>query len=152
MIDERVDATELFTDYASRGLPFSRHARALVMTFFFLGTAVFCMMLSSDLPERSCIRGAKSIRVDTIVMFLSSFGFTWVLFYALDAAVLAGRLLRAISDKPTAWPEWLSRKSARELCLRDTDLDGWIDVKFAAVKTNETAQLMLYPFVILTLL
>ena len=109
------------------------------------------MGLTEDYPDRLCIRGHFSNVFDVTLLVASILSFLWVLFYTLDSARLASKLLKAIA-RPTDWPAWLLRKWAREKCVREQDLDGWLDMQFAVDKTRETGHLLVYPFVIFLLL
>jgi len=147
-----VDATQLFLDYREWGLPLNRHLRCWLMVLGYVVPAVVFVVLVGGMPDRLCIRGKRSWLFDNAMVSLSVLGFLLVLFYALDAARLTGRLLRAIAQRATCWPAWLTRKWALKKCVREQDLDGWLDVQFTVAKTKETRRLMFYPFVLFLLL
>jgi hypothetical protein len=151
-IPNQVDATDLFRGYVVLAWPLSRHVRTWLMALMYFIGAVAFVVLAGGVPDRRCIRGPCSLLFDNVLLLLSIFAFLGVLFYALDAARLAGTMLDCLNRGPTSWPHWLTRKRAREKCVREIDLDGWLDVQFAVEKTKETGRLMLYPFVIFLLL
>lgn len=148
---DRVDASQLFLDFNQTGRRLFRHVRTWIMVLSYLLLAAGFVFLTGDIPERPCVRGPGSFQFDSWLLGLSVLGFLLVLFYTLDAARLAARMLEAIA-RPTAWPRWLLRKWAREKSVREQDLDGWLDVQFAVEKTRETGRLLIYPFLIFLLL
>jgi hypothetical protein len=148
---DHVDASQLFLDYCHMGRRRFRHARAWIMAGSYAMIAALSVYLTSGMPDRLCVRGLNSFRFDTALLVFSIVGFLLVLFYTLDAARLAGKMLKHIA-RPTLWPAWLLQKWAREKCVREQDLDGWLDVQFAVEKTRETGRLLIYPFVIFLLL
>ena len=151
-VNGEVDALALFKGYAVRGMVFNRFLRVAFWTVIYFGFLAAVILGVSGPPPRPCVRGQWSAGLDMLILAGTIWGFLFVLFYALDAARLTGRMLYCLGDGPTRWPGWLMEKWAQRKSVRPTDLDGWLDVRFAADKTRETGRLMFYPFLIFLLL
>ncbi len=151
-VNGEVDARALFKGYVMRGMIFNQFLRVAFWTVIYFGFLAAVVLGVSAPPTRLCVRGPWSAGLDLVILGSTVWGFLFVLFYALDAARLTGRMLYCLGDGPTRWPAWLVEKWARLKSVRPTDLDGWLDVRFAADKTRETGRLMFYPFLIFLLL
>jgi hypothetical protein len=74
--------------------------------------------------------------------------FILLLFFVLDAVLLSTRMLRSISAGPTQWPRSVLQSYALQYRVDESDLAGFLDVKFAAENTRELGKLVLVPFII----
>jgi hypothetical protein len=93
--------------------------------------------------------------VDEFILGALILGYSLLLFYVLDAVVVAAAMLRQLATASTLWRSPCSDRVLRELgqqqgstLVEARDLEGYLDVQFAAHKTWETAQLVYLPFVI----
>jgi hypothetical protein len=98
------------------------------------------------------IRGPLSHKVDSFVLMAALVPSLFLLFYVLDAARHAARFLESLSRHPTRWPENLLHENAAKKGVQERHLDGWLDVDFAAVHTEEVGKVMFAPFFIPLLL
>lgn len=147
-----VDARELFEAFVWRGRIRHRYLRVVPLVLAYSAVMLGLVLLTGGFPDRLCIRGSASRTFDAVLLAVTVLGFLLVLFYSLDAARLTGRLLEGLACGASNWPAWLTAEWAARKCVRPEDLDGWIDVQFAAQKTRETRRLMIYPFAIFLLL
>lgn len=149
---KRVEARTLFEFYIRQGQTWRRYLRAACMSVGY-GSFLFLSVLAvKEMPDRLCIRGPWSARIDLGTLGATVALFLLVLFYVLDASRLAGTMLNCLAKHRTAWPTVLATTHARNKGLGSADLEGWLDVQFAADKTQETGRLMYYPFLIFLLL
>jgi hypothetical protein len=149
---ETVDAAKLFSDYEYLGTCCRRFWRILLYVIGYVLVGGLVAWQTGGLPDRLCIRGTLSYWLDTGLLFLTILLFLLVLFYALDAARLTGTMLRYLAACASEWPEALTKKWTRRKGVRADHLDGWLDVRFAALKTRETGSFMKFPFILFLLL
>lgn len=143
---------DLFEAFVWRGLAVHRYLRVMPLVLAYSAVMLGLVFLTGGFPDRLCIRGGASRSFDLWLLAVTVLGFLVVLFYSLDAARLTGRLLEGLAPGASNWPSWLTNEWAAKLSVRPEDLDGWLDVRFAAEKTRETRRLMTYPFAIFLLL
>src|ERR1043166_2659246 len=142
-------AVALFGAYVKEARKSQRAQRVALATlaYLFIGFGMV-FLIEGDLPARPHIRGQSSHALDTSLMFLSVVCFLSLVFYVLDAVIISARLLREISKQDTVWPPALLQKYRQRFQVEDKDLAGYLDVRFAAEKSEETGRLILLPFVI----
>lgn len=148
----RIEAREVFEFYLRQGQTRRRYLRAGCLSVGYGGFLLLSVMAMRDMPDLLCIRGQWSAAIDRGTLVATVALFLLVLFYVLDASRLAGTLLNCLAKHPTTWPAALTTAHARSKGLRGADMEGWLDVRFAADKTRETGRLMYYPFLIFLLL
>ena len=149
---QRVEARTLFEFYLRQGQSWRRYLRAACMSVGYGGFLLLSVLAMKEMPDLLCIRGRWSAAIDRGTLVATVALFLLVLFYVLDASRLAGTLLNCLAKHPTSWPAALTTAHARNKGLRRADVEGWLDVRFAADKTRETGRLMYYPFLIFLLL
>lgn len=150
--ERRVEARALFEFYLRQGQSWRRYLRAGCMSVGYGGFLLLSVLAMKEMPDLLCIRGQWSAGIDRGTLVATVVLFLLVLFYVLDASRLTGTLLNCLAKHPTTWPAALTTTHARNKGLRRADLEGWLDVRFAADKTRETGRLMYYPFLIFLLL
>jgi hypothetical protein len=98
-------------------------------------------------------RGESAFWVSTIVgLCILGLPFTFLLFSALDETMLSSCLIRHLTRSPTYWNETRERYRAMLPGISNEALDNWITVRFLAARTEMTASVMNYPFMILLLM
>jgi hypothetical protein len=152
-IDElSVDAETLFKIYVRRGLWLVRLVLSMLKAIAYVAILVLASSLTRSAPTLLLIRGPFSHLLDFVVLMAAVLICLLVLFYMLDAARLTGKFLDSISHHPTRWPAALLKEKAEFLGIEPKHLDGWIDVDFAAMHTEEVGGLMVCPFLLQFLL
>ncbi|HLX72505.1 MAG TPA: hypothetical protein VKV04_23030, partial [Verrucomicrobiae bacterium] len=148
----KVDARMLLAGYLKRAHARNRYLRALPLAALYLVLGFTCVQLLNGMPNRICVRGSWSWLIDNVMLMLSVMSFLVALFLSLDGARLTARLLDGIGSRPTSWPQQLLDEWSSKCGVRCSDLDGYLDVRFAVDKTRESRVLMFFPFVIFLLL
>jgi hypothetical protein len=148
----KVNAYDLIQDYSNRAKIPQRHMRTFWWVVGYSLLAWLLFYTTGETPDRLFIRGAKSNGFDVFFLFLAILPFQWVLFYVVDGNVQSWRFLRKLGKGRTAWELDGLKHHSTVKGVRMEHLDGWLDVKCAAVKTRESWKLMICPFVLLFLL
>jgi hypothetical protein len=104
--------------------------------------------LLAGMPINTNIRGDWAQKIDFKVLSFAVFCWLILVFYVLDSVYLAAQLLKGLGGGDTEWPKGLLKKHQRKFGVNRTDLEGYLDVKFAADKTQELKLLVLLPFLI----
>jgi hypothetical protein len=147
-----LDAVLLCKEYLRLGLLPVRFVRVFIGCILYAFIAVLTTRLLHGTPTLLLIRGPLSHQADSLLTVAASLPFLFLLFYVLDTSRLTARLLDSLSLYPTRWPENLLHETAANKGVQEKHLDGWIDVHFAAVQTEEIGKLMLFPFLVLLLI
>jgi hypothetical protein len=147
-----VDIGALFKCYLSFGDFWFRIARVVVSVILYVVIGTLLVWALHDLPTWLLVRGTHSHLFDRWIMGPSVFMVLVVLFYMLDAALLTKRVLNCISLHPTKWPERPLTERAADFSVKKEHLDGFFDVEFAAIQTQEVGLWMFGPFVFISLL
>jgi hypothetical protein len=144
---ERIDAVAVFKCYCGKAQPGARWIRAGLAAFIYylFGMSV---MLFVGFPDNLHVRGRFAFVLDQLILHTSIFGWLALVFYVLDAVCLSAQMLNRIAAPFTVWPPALLEKHAAELRVNQDHLEGYLDVQFAAEKTQETGKLILLPFLI----
>lgn len=142
-------AKEAYQEYLYRALWKRRFGRITLLTVAYMCFAFGLMfILEGEFPFRGHIRGPAAQSVDKIVLMVAIAAFLWLLFYVLDAARITSRLLLTISHKETIWPAEILKAQRQAFGVSDRDLAGYLDVQFAAEKSQEVGRLIIFPFVV----
>jgi hypothetical protein len=142
-----IDAIEVAKSYFAKATLGARCFRAAIgaTTYFCLAIG---LMLWSGIPLNTHIRGLSAFALDQIILFASIICWLALVFYVLDAVCLAAQMLNRIHISVTNWPRTLLEAHKDNLGVRRSDLDGYLNVIFAAEKSQETGKLVLLPFLI----
>lgn len=142
------DAAELFQKYLRRSSWRPRTARVLtaILVYGFTGFALV-FVLHGGMPPNTHIRGAFARGVDLTLLLTSVACFLGFLFAVLDAVFVTKQLLDKIRLR-TRWPDALNEEKRREFAVEDQDLDGFLDVSFAAELTADLGRLIYLPFLL----
>ena len=145
---DAIDATAVFQCYVNKAHWRPRTIRVLIgMTIYLL--LGFGMMFLAGLPLNTHIRGEHAWQVDQAMLYASIFALLALIFFVLDSVWLSAQMLNRIAEPNTIWPEESeARRDIKQLRARKDDIEGHLDVDFAAVKTRETGRLLLLPFLI----
>jgi hypothetical protein len=106
------------------------------------------LSLFGGVPGRPMIRGGSAQAWDKILLMILIFGSSFLLFYVLDAVRLSAALLQELSQGTTIWPETTLARTASRYGVEARDVAGYLDVQFAARKTQSTAFLLFLPFLV----
>src|SRR5262249_32406177 len=150
--DRKIDARTLISGYIERAITSHRYLRALPLAACFYFLAFLFVYFSGSVSPRFSVRGNWSWMFDNITLIGSIVCFIVVLFYSLDAACLAGKLLKHLGKAETNWPAELAGECAAQTGIRPEHVSGLLDVRFAVDKTSDTRVLMLLPFGLFLLL
>jgi hypothetical protein len=160
---DKIDVKRLFDLYVQRAQMTNRVWRIIPWVLGYFLCAMAIGYLTHQTPDRLFIRGGISDWIDRILLLLAVVVCLFVLFYVLDTVHLAGWFLNYLSSPEasttgfsghcrTAWPPEFLKQHAVLKGVRMEHLDGWFDVKFAVEKTREVWKVMLFPFILLSLL
>ncbi len=150
MINGSLSAEKLWAEYQVRGQQALRFLRPMAPIAVYL-TFGLCLV---GLSEHAFVpaRGAIAFALDRIVLLFSVLAFLFLTFLVVDATRLCRVLVLHLIEE-TQWPEETKRRfSPRNGCLRDEDLDPWIDIQLIARTTTVVSKLVWYPFIVLSLL
>lgn len=150
--DAKIDATHLIGSYLVRGRYRNRLIRAAIIAAIFALIACMFISLLRQFPGINCIRGQYSAAFDRVMLGLSVSLFLALLFFCIDSARLAAKLLKFLSSYHTKWSDEVLADRCKKTGLRPDDLDGVIDMEFALFKCKETQSITYFPFIILLLL
>ena len=144
-----ISAATLFEDYMKRA---GRRRRALrvslaTIAYLLLGFGMV-LLVDGDMPARPHVRGGVAQTWDMVLLLLSITCFLSLVFYVLDAVLISAELLYRLSRKDTEWPAKLLEEQRNRFDVLPKDLAGYLDVRFAADKSEETGKLILIPFII----
>ena len=141
-------ATKLFAGYLFRSGPRHRTTRVLTATIAYGFTAFSLMFfLHGGLPPNTHVRGAFARGLDLTLLLTSVACFLGFLFYVLDAVFVTKQLFDKIKLR-TVWPQPLIAKKKEEFPVHEQDLDGFLDVSFAADISADLGRLIYLPFLI----
>lgn len=143
-------AGELFQEYAKKGTLERRAVRVVVATLAYICFAYgLVLLIDGDLPSRPNVRGNVARYTDTVLTLLSSSCFLALIFYVLDSVMISSQLLRGIGpEADTEWPRTLSDDTQQEFSVRPEDVNGLLDVRFAAEISAEISRLIYLPFLL----
>ena len=145
----KLSAAKLFDHYKLQTRGWARTWRVLIATLAYMAMAFGAVFLiDGELPPRPHVRGPLSRGIDVCMMVCSVFAFLGLIFYLLHYVSMSARLLSKLRITRAVWPPRLLGRYRKEFHVQNNDLDGYIDVKFAADKSEETGKLILLPFVI----
>jgi hypothetical protein len=147
-----VNMEALFKCYLHIGNFWFRLARVGISVLLYLAIAILMVMALHDPPTLLLVRGHYSQLFNSCVTLASIIAVLFVLFYMLDTALLTKRVLNCISLHPTKWPERPLTDRAADFTVKKEHLDGFFDVEFAAIQTQEVGLWMFGPFLFLSLL
>lgn len=148
----RIDAQKLLDGFAERAALEPRLVRIIKLILGLPVVIVVILIATHHMPDRLCIRGEIANIIDVVLLISSVLVFLVVVFYVVDSTRLTDKLLDALGDHRTAWPLKVLEYYAIVKGVRMEHLDGWLDVKFAALKTQEAWKLLIWPFLLLFLL
>jgi hypothetical protein len=141
-------ATTLFAEYVRRTRPIPRAFRVISATLLYLGLGLLLtIFLHGSLPLNTHIRGEFARGMDKFFLFASITCFLGFVFYVLDAVFITALLLDKMKRR-TVWPSLLLQKRRVQFQVRNDDLDGYLDVSFAAEISAEIGKLIYLPFII----
>jgi soluble cytochrome b562 len=139
----------VFAQYRQKATLSRRCIRIAIATgLYTLFACAMIICIDGQFPDRPHVRGDVARMTDTACLAVSGFSFVVLLFYVLDAVWIASRLFKGISGPVTHWPQALLNLETARFRVRKTDLSGYLDVRFAAEKSAEVGQLVIYPFVV----
>jgi hypothetical protein len=142
-----VKAEDVFQCYRHKAGHAPRRLRVVV------GAALYFMFimgisLMAGFPINTNIRGDWAHGVDFGILMTAIICWLALVFFVLDSVYLAAQLLKGLGGGQTEWPAKLLDNHKKEFGVEDTDLEGYLDVKFAGDKTQELKLLVLMPFFI----
>lgn len=147
--EKTISARDMFQAYVDKAQWHCRMSRVAVATVAYMGFGFgFVFIAEGGMPDRLHVRGVTTQQLDLIITLASAISFIALVFYVLDAVRLTARLLHGICGPHTNWPEKLLKKKAAEHRVQAADLAGWLDVRFAAEKSEEAGRLIYLPFII----
>jgi hypothetical protein len=147
-----VDALGLFRQYLHFGRFGFRLLRAGLHAVIYAVLAGSLIFWLRDIPTWLLVRGPWSHLCDRYVLAAAVFVTLLALFFVMDAALLTNRILDCISQHPTLWPADPLRDIARKRSVKEEHLDGFLDVQFTAIQTEELGSRMFGPVLLLLLL
>ncbi|MFN7087380.1 MAG: hypothetical protein ACK4N4_12220, partial [Burkholderiales bacterium] len=107
-----------------------------------------------DLPNAP-LRGSGALMAHQILLILFVTLYTLLLFCVVDAVRLFEALIRNMMDAETEYPENTNKAFSNMLGMEKDKVaryaDDWIDIQFIAKRTESTAKLVYYPFIILAI-
>lgn len=142
-----IDAVDVYCGYINKGVFRARFIRALAGAAIYYCLA-YGVMLWVGMPFNTHIRGDVAYYADIFILNIAILCWLFLVFYVLDAVHLASKMLGSIAVPFTIWPPKLLAMHNQELHVKERDLEGYIDVLFAADKTRETGRLVILPFII----
>jgi hypothetical protein len=150
--DRATNGRKVWSKYLEFATPRQRVLRIVITGSLFYSIG-FIMLYGFDNQPLLPYRGEFAFWASTIVdLFILGLPFTFLLFGALDEILLSSCLIHHLTRAPTRWNE--SREAYRSKFpeISDEALDSWITVRFLAARTEMTASVMNYPFMILLLI
>ena len=148
-----ISAANTLALYMAKGRFRCRMIRAavgmLLYTVFAMGIV---LLVDGGVPANAHIRGELSRSWDMKILFTAVIAVLFLVFYVLDAVVLTALLFRSICGRHTVWPRSVRNEYRKRFNIRGKALASFIDVDFAAAKSEGTSRLLFYPFVVLFLL
>ena len=143
-----INANSILTDYYARAERNPRIIRvSLMIAIYCLIVGVIGWFVGASLPYRPLIRGVASRWIDGSVIVVSGLLLLCLVTYVLDAFVLTARMFRKFRGKATVWPPDLVKETCAEFFVRESDVSGVLDVRFAADKSMDTGALVILPVV-----
>ena len=146
-----VNMLALFKCYLRFGAFRLRLSRVVLSVIVYIVIASCLVNALHDLPTWLLVRGPHSHLFDRCIMISTIVSILVVLFYMLDTALLTKRVLNCISLHPCRWPDRPLNQRAADFSVKQEHLDGFLDVEFAAIQTQEVGLWMFGPFVLLLL-
>ncbi|MEJ0089730.1 MAG: hypothetical protein WDM80_08315 [Limisphaerales bacterium] len=144
---EKVFAKEVWKKYRRKAALPSRCGRTLLGTLGYFLMA-FSLILFTHLPVNTQVRGGLAQDLDFWIMIFSVFASLFLLFYVLDAVWLSSTMLEELAEPFTVWNDALVQEKFENFRVVSDDVEGYLDVLFAAKLTNETGKIIFLPFVI----
>ena len=139
----------IFSDYYARAERYPRMIRvSLMIVIYCLIVTAIGMFVGASLPYRPFIRGVATRWIDGFVILVSALFMLCLVTYVLDAFVLTARMFRKFRGKTTVWPSELVHETCTEFSVREGDVAGLLDVRFAADKSMDTGALVVLPVVL----
>ncbi len=145
------NAANLFQTYVNKARLKCRALRVSLATAAYMLLAFgLVFLVDGGMPDRLHIRGEVAQHWDKFLLICSIICFLSLVFYVLDAVLISAELLYSLSDPKTktAWPKKLVTQAQDRFGVQEEDLPGYLDVQFAAEKSEETGKLILIPFII----
>lgn len=97
-------------------------------------------------------RGGEAFLADKVVLIVSVLSMLTLTFFVLDQTLLCRALIRHLRGGPSRWPKEALRKFSRRYRLPEETVPTLIDTHFIADLTAVSGRLVLYPFVVFTLM
>lgn len=143
-------AVALFQEYVKKAGRGKRALRVTLATIaYMLLASGMVYLVDGEMAPRPHIRGDVARNWDLALLFVSITCFLSLIFSVLDAVLISAELLSSLSGAGTVWPPGLIKKEQEKFeALDNDDLAGYLDVRFAAQKSEETRKLILIPFII----
>jgi hypothetical protein len=143
-----IEARAVFETYLLKAGLRPRLVRIALGTITYLALGFGIIFVSGGMPLRPQVRGEAARVLDLLLLITSIVGFLALVFYVLDSVWLSAQMLTRIARPFTVWPTPLVEEQIRQFRVSKTDIEGYLDVQFAAQKTRETGRLILLPFLI----
>ena len=144
-----VNATGLFRRYLRLGQFHKRLIRSFCWAAVYLGLLIVVVSSIGETPMNFAVRGHYSHLFDSWALGLALLSVLLTAFYVLDSAYLTKRFLNHLIGHPTCWPEPALRKSSEKFNVAQSHLDGFLDMEFAAVQTQEIRPLLFGPLLLI---
>jgi len=118
-----------------------------------LGYLLFGILLARQLGRPFVpARGAEAFFADRFVLIVSVLSMIVLTFFVLDETLLCRALIRQLRGGPSRWPVKALHELRRRYRLPDEALPTFADTHFIAELTAVSGRLVIYPFVVFTLM
>lgn len=145
------DAAVFWLKYLYQGSAGARLLRVATVTIIVWVLAFLVANTFIQLPAVP-YRGALAGKIDIWVEGMAVAAVLFLCFSVADAILLCHNFARELRRIDHAWPPETLRKFAQRLKTSPRYLDDWIDLKILEERTKTVAQLVYYPFIVLSLL
>jgi hypothetical protein len=150
----KVDIAALWKQYHLQGRFWRRVLRALFMTVLYLAfLALLEFLLGGDFPTIP-MRGEGEFLFECLIAVAICL-YIFLTFVVIDAIVLHEAFLGQLEEDETGWPPGTFEKfkyAAETGPYNESDLSDYWDILLIAKRTEAIANLIYYPFIILSLL
>lgn len=148
----------LWTDACERSTVFGRNVRTSAMTLLF-SLALVCLLVTTGKPPEVPHRGDFGMMCDHIIVSGASLMLIYLMFWVVDETHTCLRFIQKLGrDEPTIWPQQAYdtipsfRPKMSPGGIKGNAASPYIDVCFIGELTAEAVPLIVFPFVVLTLL
>lgn len=151
--NEKVDGRVIVRQYLALAGIRQRLLRIIPTTFLYISLGISLIWLW-DFPNAP-VRGQAAMVVHYTSLVIFVLLYSLLLFCVIDAVKLFEALIRNLMGAETKYPESTNNAFVKKLGMDDNLVsryaDDWIDIQFIAERTESTARLVYYPFIILAI-